>query len=380
MIPTKQVEQKTLLTKAMILRYVKFNKEKNISKTSEEADAYEDVAIYLSSELATRQALELKNFETMLEDLEDQVLKELIKLLKRAKNEFWSPNITSVMFYPPMTKEDGPALAQAWINQAKKRGSGIFKIFFHVLKNSLGAAAGKLIDQKISQKRKDDRASENIQLTRQHTIIGKPLTQQEEQDFMKQIQDNMFKRQSTIIQARASQAQKLFERRSQMKEKQQAKTKAEIDKALEGLDREKTMMINTRKSQSTGLENRLDTLRLERTMTQARKSQGGLNFANQGEIFLCHFCLKFLQPTRVMTWRTLLKNFKLQVNNQKLYFLTIILATIDQVERQDTNELLLELDKAENETTQAEEEVQVDRATIMRERTMMRKSKKKNKE
>ena len=269
MIPTKQVEQKTLLTKAMILRYVKFNKENNIPKTSEQPDAYEETTIYLTSELTTRQALELKNFETMLEDLEDQVLKELIKLLKRAKNEFWSPNITSVMFYPPMTKEDGPALAQAWINQAKKRGSG--------------AATGKLIDQKISQKRKDDRVSENIQLTRQHTIIGKALTQQEEEDYMKQIQNNMIKRQSTIIMARQSQAQKIAERRSQIKEKQQAKTKAEIEKALEGLDREKTMMINTRKSQSTGLENRLDTLRLERTMTQARKSQGGLNFANQGK-------------------------------------------------------------------------------------------------
>ena len=141
----------------------------------------------------------------------------------------------------------------------------------------------QLIDQKISQKRKDDRVSENIQLTRQHTIIGKALTQQEEEDYMKQIQNNMIKRQSTIIMARQSQAQKNAERRSQIKEKQQAKTKAEIDKALEGLDREKTMMINTRKSQSTGLENRLDTLRLERTMTQARKSQGGLNFANQGK-------------------------------------------------------------------------------------------------
>ena len=128
MIPSKQVEQKTLLTKAMILRFVKFNKEKNISKTSESLDAYEEATIYLSSELTTRQALELKNFESMLEDLEDPVLKEVIKLLKRAKNEFWSPNITSVMFYPPMTKEDGPALAQAWINQAKKRSSGKFSV------------------------------------------------------------------------------------------------------------------------------------------------------------------------------------------------------------------------------------------------------------
>ena len=93
------------------------------------------------------------------------------------------------------------------------------------------------------------------------------------------------KRQSTIVNIRQSQAQKIAERRSQIKEKQQEKTKAEIELALKALDREKTMMINTRKSQSTGLENRLDTLRLERTMTQAKKNQGGLNFANQGKKF-----------------------------------------------------------------------------------------------
>ena len=91
-------------------------------------------------------------------------------------------------------------------------------------------------------------------------------------------------RQSTIVESRKSHMQRIAERRSQLQQKQQEQKAAEVEKALLALDREKTMMINTRKSQSTGLENRLDTLRLERTMTQARKSQGGLNFANQGKL------------------------------------------------------------------------------------------------
>ena len=146
-----------------------------------------------------------------------------------------------------------------------------------------GAAAGILIDQKISQKRKDDRATENI-LTRQHTIIQTNITPEEEKAMLEQFQQNMLKRQSTIVESRKSQMQKILERKSQLKEKQQERKAAEVEKALLAMDREKTMMINTRKSQSTGLENRLDTLRLERTMTQARKSQGGLNFANQGKL------------------------------------------------------------------------------------------------
>ena len=120
-------------------------------------------------------------------------------------------------------------------------------------------------------------------MTRQHTIIQTNITAEEEQALLDQFQQNMLKRQSTIVESRKSQMQKILERKSQLKEKQQERKAAEVEKALLAMEKEKTMMINTRKSQSTGLENRLGTLRLERTLTQARKSQGGLNFANQGK-------------------------------------------------------------------------------------------------
>jgi hypothetical protein len=71
---------------------------------------------------------------------------------------------------------------------------------------------------------------------------------------------------------------------------------------------------------------------------------------------------------------------KLQATGTRSKFSPRIIDILATIERQDTNELLLELDKAENETTPAEEETQDDKMTMMRERTMMRKSKKKNKE
>jgi hypothetical protein len=71
---------------------------------------------------------------------------------------------------------------------------------------------------------------------------------------------------------------------------------------------------------------------------------------------------------------------KLQATGKRSKFSPFTIDILATIERQDTNELLLELDKAENETTPAEEETQNDKMTMMRERTMMRKSKKKNKE
>ena len=71
---------------------------------------------------------------------------------------------------------------------------------------------------------------------------------------------------------------------------------------------------------------------------------------------------------------------KLQATGKYRGFKSITTKFKATIERQDTNELLLEINNSENATTPAEEETQGDSLTMMRERTMMRKSKKKAKE
>ena len=75
----------------------------------------------LTSELITRQNSEMKSFENQLAEIEDDVLlKEILKLIKRAMNEFLSRNITCVIFYPKFTAEEGELIAHEWIKLAKE--------------------------------------------------------------------------------------------------------------------------------------------------------------------------------------------------------------------------------------------------------------------
>ena len=86
----------------------------------------------LTSELITRQNSEMKSFENQLAEIEDDVLlKEVLKLIKRAMNEFLSRNITCVIFYPKFTAEEGELIAHEWIKLAKEslRTGFVFFIF-----------------------------------------------------------------------------------------------------------------------------------------------------------------------------------------------------------------------------------------------------------
>ena len=75
----------------------------------------------MTSELITRQNSEMKSFENQLAEIEDDVLlKEVLKLIKRAMNEFLSRNITCVIFYPKFTAEEGELIAHEWIKLAKE--------------------------------------------------------------------------------------------------------------------------------------------------------------------------------------------------------------------------------------------------------------------
>ena len=75
----------------------------------------------LTSELTTRQNAEINSFENQLAEIEDEaLLKEVLKLIKRANNEFLSRNITCVIFYPKFTAAEGELIAHEWIKLAKE--------------------------------------------------------------------------------------------------------------------------------------------------------------------------------------------------------------------------------------------------------------------
>ena len=111
------IAQKELMTKVTILKMVEEQREQG-----GETDGYSAVTISLTSELSTRQKVEIQNFEKELENIEDEkLMKEIIKTLKRAKNEFWSPNISATLLYPKFAASYGPTIAKEWIRLAKEK-------------------------------------------------------------------------------------------------------------------------------------------------------------------------------------------------------------------------------------------------------------------
>jgi hypothetical protein len=101
------------MTKATILKLVEEQKNCEIVEID-----YFFAIVNITSELQTRQTVEISNFETELENIEDdEILKVLVKTLKRARNEFWSRNISAAIFYPKFTAAEGTLIAEEWIRK-----------------------------------------------------------------------------------------------------------------------------------------------------------------------------------------------------------------------------------------------------------------------
>ena len=163
--------QKELMTKVTILKIAE-------EKSKDSKVINDDVAVLVASELATRQKLEMKHFEAELEGIEDEILlKELIKVLKRARNEFWSLNITSTLLYPPVSAGDGKAIGQEWIRLAKVS-----------LRENIGE---KIMEKKIGEKRRDRRKEENISsrpaFYTEKTVVDVTVTAEEQNQYIQKI-------------------------------------------------------------------------------------------------------------------------------------------------------------------------------------------------
>lgn len=174
LIPELVIQQKELMTKVTILKMVEEQRE-----TSETSSDYSEVAMSITTELCTRQKVEIRNFETVLEEIQDETLiKEIIKILKRAKNEFWSPNITATLLYPKFVANDGPLIAKEWIRLAKM-----------AMNDNIGEV---IMDKKIAEKRLARRREENIPnkyntLGREKTVVDINITAEEQNKYMQKI-------------------------------------------------------------------------------------------------------------------------------------------------------------------------------------------------
>ena len=72
----------------------------------------DDTSIELTSSLKTLQKFVMENVERILEEeSDDDTLTEVVKILIRARNEFWSPNVTTLLLYEiPNAADQGKSI------------------------------------------------------------------------------------------------------------------------------------------------------------------------------------------------------------------------------------------------------------------------------
>jgi len=203
---------------------------------------------------------------------DDDVLREVVKIIIRSRNEFWSSNITSTLLYTEAISDaQAKQLAEQWLFIARRQ-----------LRKEIGA---EMISKKIAQLRKQDREQDGVIDTlgyagRKKTVIDIEITKEDEDNYVQKLQKDLEENQRRSHAARNTYRdmlnEKLAKARASRIEKADQKH-LEAEKTLLNLNRDHTMFIDKRKSQADLQKDRISRMitqkKREKTMTIERKSQ-----------------------------------------------------------------------------------------------------------
>ena len=204
---------------------------------------------------------------------DDDVLREVVKIIIRSRNEFWSSNITSTLLYTePISDAQAKQLAEQWLFIARRQ-----------LRKEIGA---EMISKKIAQLRKQDREQDGVIDTlgyagRKKTVIDIEITKEDEDNYVQKLQKDLEENQRKSHAARNTYRDmlnaKLAKARASRIEKEDQKH-LETEKTLLNLNRDHTMFIDKRKSQADLQKDRISRMitqkKREKTMTiDLKKSQ-----------------------------------------------------------------------------------------------------------
>merc|ERR1712126_613619 len=203
---------------------------------------------------------------------DDDVLREVVKIIIRSRNEFWSSNITSTLLYTEAISDaQAKQLAEQWLFIARRQ-----------LRKEIGA---EMISKKIAQLRKQDREQDGVIDTlgyagRKKTVIDIEITKEDEDNYVQKLQKDLEENQRKSHAARNTYRdmlnEKLAKARASRIEKADQKH-LEAEKTLLNLNRDHTMFIDKRKSQADLQKDRISRMitqkKREKTMTIERKSQ-----------------------------------------------------------------------------------------------------------
>ena len=204
---------------------------------------------------------------------DDDVLREVVKIIIRSRNEFWSSNITSTLLYTePISDAQAKQLAEQWLFIARRQ-----------LRKEIGA---EMISKKIAQLRKQDREQDGVVDTlgyagRKKTVIDIEITKEDEDNYVQKLQKDLEENQRKSHAARNTYRDmlnaKLAKARASRIEKEYQKH-LETEKTLLNLNRDHTMFIDKRKSQADLQKDRISRMitqkKREKTMTiDLKKSQ-----------------------------------------------------------------------------------------------------------
>ena len=200
---------------------------------------------------------------------DEDILKEVVKVIIRSRNEFWSSNITSTLLFPKYEEGDGKRLAEQWLFIAKKQ-----------LRKEIGQT---MMQKKLAQLRESDRKNDDINLgayERSGTVVDVKITQQDIDENVKKLEKDLEKIGQSQFKARASQAAELKARLTKMKTKkieaEDKKQEATIQ-AIRKLDHDRTIFIDTRRTleqkQKDRVQERITQVKREKTMTMLKHQQ-----------------------------------------------------------------------------------------------------------
>ena len=338
-----------LMAKVTMLTIVKTMKTRQLS--------YDETIIELTSTLKSLQKFIADNVELILEEEnDDDTLVELVKVLIRARNEFWSPNTTTLLLYAiPDTAEMGKNIAQQWLHLARKQ-----------LRREIGH---DLMAKKLADLRKESRAKQGVssaqlgQYDRMKSVIEPNITKADEEALVAKLKRDLANEERRSRMARNTYRDKLQKQLQKARESKMAAEEKQVED-LTAIMRDHTIFIerdaDRRARQKLQLTEVITRKKREKTIImEQRNKQHGTTFIERHENEDMDSLAAKLQA-------------EAEEDQRESKLKTASAAEIEALHRENTEEALK---KSENDEVLIEQGV--NELSLVREKTQMRRKKSK---
>ena len=342
-----------LMAKVTMLTIVKTMKTRTLN--------YDETTIELTSTLKSLQKFISDHVELILEEEnDDDTLSELVKVLIRARNEFWSPNTTTLLLYAiPNTAEMGKNIAQQWLHLARKQ-----------LRREIGH---DLMAKKLADLRKESRDKQGVssaqlgQYDRMKSVIEPNITKADEEALVAKLKRDLANEERRSRMARNTYRDKLQKQLQKARESKMAAEEKQVED-LTAIMRDHTIFIerdaDRRARQKLQLTEVITRKKREKTMImEQRNKQQGKTFIERHENEDMDTLAAKLQAEAEETQR-----------ESKLKTAAAV-AEVEALHRDNTDEALKKSEMNSDEVVTIEQGV--NELSLVREKTQMRRKKSK---